>query len=77
VEEAPEDRPAEHPRHLRLVWSQRTPRALPPRAIPRSVHAPRTTPRWRVNLAVAIELHLRGDDGLSDQEFLKAFSTRP
>ena len=72
-EDAPEG-PARRPSHLRLVWSQPLPRALP-RARPQP-HPPRAVPRWRVNLAVAIELHLRGDDGLSDQEFLEAFTSR-
>lgn len=77
MEDAPEEQPARPP-HLRLVWSQRSPRSGGPRAaIPRPMHAPRTVPRWRVNLALAIELHLRGDFGLSDDEFLEAFTTRP
>jgi hypothetical protein len=33
--------------------------------------------RWRINLALAIELHLRGDDGLTDHEFLQSFSASP
>ena len=73
-EDAP-DGPPRRPSHLRLVWSQPLARELP-RAVPRP-HPTRAVPRWRVNLAVAIELHLRGDDGLSDEEFLEAYTSRP
>jgi hypothetical protein len=53
---------AERPRpaHLRIVW--RNP--CPP------------TPRRPVDLAAAIEGHLAGSDGLSDEEFLHVFARR-
>ncbi len=43
---------------LRLVWSNPSP---PP-------------PRRRVDLAQAIERHLAGRDGLSDEEFARVFA---
>ena len=46
------------PRHLRLVWSNPT--------------AP--APRRRIDLAAAIERHLSGGDGLTDEQFLRVFS---
>jgi hypothetical protein len=46
--------------HLRLVWTNPSP---PP-------------PRGPVNLAIAIERHLAGRDGLSDEQFVKAFARR-
>jgi hypothetical protein len=48
--------------HLRLVWSNPDP---PVRPRPQ-----------RVNLAVAIERHLAGEDGFSEQEFLLHYSGR-
>jgi hypothetical protein len=48
------------PSHLRLVWTNPSP---PP-------------PRAPLDLAVAIERHLSGRDGLSDEQFLKTFSRR-
>lgn len=48
------------PSHLRLVWKNPCP---PP-------------PRGPIDLAAAIERHLSGHDGLSDQEFLRLFSQR-
>jgi len=53
--ETPENTPAPHP-HLRLVWSR--PADLPP-----------LPPRRPLNLAVAIERHLQGADGFSDEQF--------
>lgn len=50
----------ERPAHLRLVWKN----PLPP------------VPRAPVDLAAAIERHLSGGYGLSDQEFLRQFSRR-
>ena len=44
--------------HLRLVWSNPCPPA----------------PRRAVDLAAAIERHLSGGDGLSDEEFLRVFA---
>ena len=51
----PETAPAPHP-HLRLVWS-------------RPAHLPPLPPRRPVNLAIAIERHLQGSDGFSDEQF--------
>ena len=48
------------PAHLRLVWKN----PLPP------------PPRAPVDLAAAIERHLAGGYGLSDEEFLRQFSRR-
>jgi hypothetical protein len=48
------------PSHLRLIWKN----PLPP------------VPRAPVDLAAAIERHLAGGYGLSDQEFLRQFSRR-
>lgn len=44
--------------HLRLVWTNPHPPA----------------PRRPLNLAAAIEHHLSGADGLSDEDFLRAYS---
>jgi hypothetical protein len=46
------------PPYLRLVWSNPT----PPR------------PRRPMNLAVAIEQHLAGQDGLTDDQFVRLFA---
>ena len=46
--------------HLRLVWSNPAP---PP-------------PRVPIDLAQAIECHLAGRDGLSDEEFLATYARR-
>ena len=54
-EETAETAPAPHP-HLRLVWSR--PADLPP-----------LPARRPVNLAIAIERHLQGADGFSDEQF--------
>ena len=51
---------AQPPAHLRIVW--RNP--CPP------------TPRRPIDLASAIERHLSGGDGLTDEEFLRTFSRR-
>ena len=48
------------PTHLRLIWKNPTP----------------PTPRVPIDLAAAIERHLSGGDGLSDEQFLKTFSRR-
>jgi hypothetical protein len=50
----------QRPSHLRLIWKN----PLPP------------VPRAPVDLAAAIERHLAGGYGLSDQEFLRQFSRR-
>ena len=46
------------PAYLRLVWSNPTP---PP-------------PRRPMNLAVAIERHIAGQDGLTDEQFVVLFA---
>jgi len=46
------------PAYLRLVWSNPTP---PP-------------PRRPMNLAVAIERHIAGQDGLTDEQFVTLFA---
>jgi len=46
------------PAHLRLVWSNPTP----------------PIPRRPMNLAVAIERHLAGEYGLTDDQFLTLFA---
>jgi hypothetical protein len=46
--------------HLRLVWSNPAP----------------PTPRVPVDLAQAIERHLSGRDGLTDEEFLATYARR-
>jgi hypothetical protein len=51
---------AAHP-HLRLVWS-------------RPAHLPPLPPRRPVNLAIAIERHLQGADGFSDEQFVYLFA---
>lgn len=48
------------PAHLRLVWSNPHPR-MPPKP---------------VDLALAIEHHLSGRDGLTDEEFLQVYARR-
>jgi hypothetical protein len=52
--------PPSHP-HLRLVWSR--PADLPP-----------LPPRRPLNLAVAIERHLLGADGFTDEQFARLFA---
>jgi len=59
-EETAEIAPAPHP-HLRLVWSR--PADLPP-----------LPPRRPVNLAIAIERHLQGADGFSDEQFVVMYA---
>ena len=60
---------------LRLAWSHPRGSRLPrPGHLRRPVAAPT---RWRVNLAVAIELQLQGEYGLSDDDFLTTFSAPP
>ena len=58
----PGDPSAERPRpaHLRLVWSNPRPPAL----------------RKPIDLAAAIEHHLSGRDGLTDEEFLRVYARR-
>ena len=51
---------AAHP-HLRLVWS-------------RPAHLPPLPPRRPVNLAIAIERHLQGSDGFTDEQFVYLFA---
>ncbi|HUG53290.1 MAG TPA: hypothetical protein VMR21_06805, partial [Vicinamibacteria bacterium] len=46
--------------HLRLVWSNPRP----------------PLPRKPIDLAVAIEHHLSGHDGLTDEEFLQVYARR-
>ena len=58
--ETPENAPVPHP-HLRLVWSR--PADLPP-----------LPPRRPVNLAIAIERHLQGVDGFSDEQFVVMYA---
>ena len=59
--ETPEPDPdSPRPAHLRLVWKNPAPPA----------------PREPVDLAAAIERHLAGGYGLSDEEFLRQFSRR-
>jgi len=48
------------PSHLRLAWSNPCPPA----------------PRKPLDLASAIERHLSGADGLTDEEFLRMFARR-
>jgi hypothetical protein len=55
--------PRERPPYLRLVWSQKEVRRSP------------SGTRPRVNLALAIERHLTGQDGLSDEEFVVLHAT--
>jgi hypothetical protein len=50
-----------YPAHLRLVWS--------------NPHPP--VPRRPVRLDLAIERHISGEDGLSEREFLRVYSSRP
>jgi hypothetical protein len=52
------DGAARFPSYLRLVWSNPTPPA----------------PRRPLNLAVAIERHLAGADGLTDDQFVTLFA---
>ena len=47
--------------HLRLVWSR--PADLPP-----------LPPRRPLNLAIAIERHLQGIDGYSDEQFVVLYA---
>ena len=54
------DGPSERTTHLRLAWSNPSP---PP-------------PRRPIDLAAAIEGHLSGRFGLTDQQFLKLFARR-
>jgi hypothetical protein len=57
-----DDAPPAHP-HLRLVWSR--PADMPP-----------PPPRCRVDLALAIERHLDGLWGLTDESFAIVFATQ-
>jgi hypothetical protein len=60
-EDATEDAtPSPHP-HIRLVYSR--PADLPP-----------LPPRRAVNLAIAIERHLQGADGYTDEQFAMVFA---
>ncbi len=52
--------PTPHP-HIRLVYSR--PANLPP-----------LPPRRPLNLAIAIERHLQGADGYSDEQFVVVFA---
>lgn len=51
-----------HP-HIRLVYS-------------RPAHLPPLPPRRPVNLAIAIERHLQGSDGYTDEQFAVVFARR-
>lgn len=53
--------PTRFPPHLRLVWS-------------RPSHLPPLAPRKPVDLAAAIERHLSGRDGYTDEQFVVMFS---
>ncbi len=60
---------------LRLAWSHpRGSRLVRPAHLRRRGVA---ATRWRVNLAVAIELQLEGQYGLSEDDFLSTFSGPP
>jgi hypothetical protein len=50
----------ERPPHLRLAWSNPNP----------------PLPRRPLDLALAIQRHLAGADGLSEEQFLRAYSGR-
>ena len=52
--------PTPHP-HIRLVYS-------------RPAHLPPLPPRRLVNLAIAIERHLQGADGYTDEQFAVVFA---
>ena len=52
---------APFPPHLRLVWS-------------RPSHLPPLPPRKPVDLAAALERHLSGRDGYTDEQFVVMFS---
>jgi len=54
--------PTPHP-HIRLVYSR--PADLPP-----------LPPRRPLNLAIAIERHLQGSDGYTDEQFAVVFARR-
>ena len=58
MEGGQDDGGSRFPPYLRLVWSNPTP---PP-------------PRRPMNLAVAIERHLAGQDGLTDDQFVRLFA---
>jgi len=62
------------PSSLRLVWSN--PRLGPRPVFVRGGPAPATSGLRRIDLALAIERHLRGADGLSEEDFLTLFSGR-
>jgi hypothetical protein len=53
-------READRPTALRLIWSNPCPPA----------------PRRPIDLAAAIERHLSGTDGLTDEQFLHVYSRR-
>jgi hypothetical protein len=59
-QDRPESAPEAHP-HIRLVWSR--PADLPP-----------LPPRRPLNLAIAIERHLMGADGFSDEQFVVMYA---
>jgi hypothetical protein len=65
---------------LRLAWVNPGPQSVPGDSPPRAplslVAAPPPVPGRRVKLDLAIERHLEGHDGLSEQEFLLVFSGR-
>jgi hypothetical protein len=56
----PDAAPAPHP-HIRLAYSR--PASLPP-----------LPPRRPINLAIAIERHLQGWDGYTDEQFAVVFA---
>jgi hypothetical protein len=59
-ESTPEATPVPHP-HIRLVYS-------------RPAHLPPLPPCRPVNLAIAIERHLQGADGYTDEQFAVVFA---
>jgi hypothetical protein len=59
-EATPDATPDPHP-HIRLVYS-------------RPAHLPPLPPRRPVNLAIAIERHLEGADGYTDEQFAMVFA---
>jgi hypothetical protein len=60
IAEGPRETP--HP-HIRLIYSR--PADLPP-----------LPPRRPINLAIAIERHLQGSDGYTDEQFAVVFARR-
>ena len=59
MEGGPAEGVSRFPAYIRLVWSN---------------PAPPPPPRRPMNLAVAIERHLAGEDGLTDDQFVRLFA---